>query len=137
MVLKMNCKYPFYKNNYLGTYVREFPEILFKKFNINLQRDMNFINEFIESEFFQSEYYSSSLSQDEIYSDSIILANFYRYLGNKSASSNLIKSALSTQNFGVFKKSVLLGYFFIKSFNSPKLILIRYKLREVIKRCIF
>jgi hypothetical protein len=137
MVLKMNCKYPFYKNNYSGTYVRECPELLFKKFNVNLQRDMNFINEFLDSKFFQSIYFSSSTSQDENYSDTIILANFYRYIGNRNASNKMFKSALSTRDLGKVKKSVLFVYFFLKSFYSPWLILIRYKLREVFKQRIF
>ncbi len=137
MVLKMNCMYPLYKNNYLGTYVRELPELLFKKFNVNLQRDMNFINELLDSEFFKSVYYSRSTSQDERYSDTTNLANFYRYIGNRSASIQLFKSALSTRDLGIVKKSVLLMIFYLKSFKSPRLILIRYKLREVFKQRIF
>ena len=132
MVLKMNCKYPFFKNNYLGTYVREFPELLFKKFNDSLKKDMNFICEFMDSEYFYSKYYSHFSSKDENYKDLVVLANFYRYLGDRKSSEKLIKLAISSSDFTIIKKCLMLCCFFIKSFNSPKLILIRYKLKELL-----
>jgi hypothetical protein len=122
--LRMACHYPFFKNNYLGTYVREFPELLFSKFNERMLSDMKLINNFMKSELFLTRYFQNSYSNE--FEDSIVLGNFFRYLGNAQFSFELLKNATLKMQFGVVKKYYLLAYFYLRTFYSSKHILIKF-----------
>jgi glycosyltransferase involved in cell wall biosynthesis len=135
MVLKMACSYTFIKNNYKGTFVRELPELLFKKFNRRMLSDMKLVNDFIRTDFFLTRYFQGS--SINIYHDTIILSGFFRFLGDAQFSYDLIKKVVQQSQFGVIKKSWLFFYFYLRTLKSPKVILIIFWIRAVLNKIRF
>jgi glycosyltransferase involved in cell wall biosynthesis len=135
MILKMACRYTFIKNNYTGTFVREFPELLFNKFNRRMISDMKLVNDFIGTDFFLTRYFQGS--SINIYHETIILSGFFRFLGNSQFSYDLIKKAIRQTQFGGIKKSWLLFYFYLRTLKSPKVILMIFWIRGVLNKIRF